>query len=609
MATRHLFQITVNMPSPADLYQKHRTKISTAPSGSLLLRDLLMRSLREVMQKLRLRRLEEIPLGDANILHEMEQIIKALLEKIKRGEVDPHTRISFAVTNDPGPHKRMATFDLSRTRSRLKVSGHPPKDGSPGFLREKGRYAAARRARRQAQHIDHYTTGEFAQTTQGELLAVIDNSRINGEPGIDVRGTIIKPRTAIPYAIELGNGIKKRENGSDRIKLFSALNGMVRTRYDGEDNLRYIAVERDLRVDEVGFRAGGHVKARGKSDREQALDLDIAEFRTIPSAFETKTAGLIKVAEMVQGKVYGAEIVAEMVNQADDKYMVATSGPIIINRSIQKGSLYAPVIVLGNGRLTAIMMNARLHVRHRFTGHKILLSGKNRLLLGNDTLRTAGCGPDSCEFSGRNLFQHRRSLLANLAATRQQIKQLDEQFNRILMGHLQEKVADHQLPATHIVRHSLDAMSRLEQEYMHCSEEEEHDLRLKITTTLYDLGVENVLPMIRFLTEKKQRQEEQRQFAARLEKLTPPLIVKLELEECKEGGLLTIDCWEDQLRLKRTDDEIIIERPAKEEKLANLPLTRRTIFFNFDYESELLELQIGEKTEYGTAESADVNYG
>ncbi|ADH84902.1 flagellar assembly protein A [Desulfurivibrio alkaliphilus] len=590
MASRTLFQLTVNMPSPASFYQKHHGEITAAPDGAVVLQDLLLRSLREVAQKLRLRKLEEIPFGESNIFREMEEIIKALLQKIKRREADPHTRISFAVTTDPGPYKRQVTFALSRSRSRLKISGVPPKDGVHGFLREKGRYAAARRARQQARRIDHYTTGEFAQTTKGELLAIIDNSRVNGEPGIDVRGAVIKPRTAIPYAIELGKGIEKQESERGKIRLFSALNGMVRTRYDGEGNLRYIEVERDLRLDEVGFRAGGHVKAGGGSDREQALDLDVAEFRTIPSAFEAKTGGLIKVAELVQGKVYGAEIVAEMVNQADDKYLVATSGPITINRSIQKGALYAPEIIIGNGQLIATMMNARLHARHSFTGHKILLSGRNRLLLGNDTLRAHGCGPDSCDFSGRNIFQHRRSLLANLAASRQQIKRTDEQLQKTLSAHLKEKNVNHQPAASGTERYAQDAILRLTQQYMHCPEEEEKDLHLEISNTLYDLGLENVLPVTRLITEKKQRQEEQRKFAARLAEISPPIRMKLELEECKDGASFAIDCWDDHLLLKKIENEIVLERPAKEEQLVKLPAGRQSIALVFNYDTTLLEL-------------------
>ncbi len=593
MSARRLYTITGKIPSPEEFYLHHQEKITAAPSGSKILHELLMRAFREVFHKLKLHNLEEVKIGSSNVLHELSALLSSLLLRIKRGDPDPHIRLEFAAAFDPGPHQRQVVIDVSKTRTRLTVTGTPPKDGIAGFLREKGRYAAERRARKQAKKIDHFTTGEFVQTSRGEVLAVIDNTKIKGEPGIDVRGLPVRPEVARPYHIQLGEGVEKRETPSGKVELISVISGLVKTRYDGENNLRYLAVDGELRVGEVGLRSGGHIKARG-GGQGGALQIEKAEFRSVPPAFEARTEGSILVKELVQGTVYGADVTAEMVNQSQSKYIVATRGAITINRSAQGATLYAPEIIIGSGRVVAPLMHCRLHVRNSFVGRKILLSGRNQLILGNDLMRdsqSAKSGKNSCSLVGRNLFAGRSHLLIELEEQRRELIKRGAMINKVIMGHVQRQIDARKPLDREMVRRALAAMTELDKEFLACTHEEEEALRLRVSNLLIDIGLEDPLVVLRNMIEKKRLTGELGQREEKLAEMTQAIGVDLEVEECQDGSSLTVACWKDELLIRGLDQEIRIERPATEEKLAIRPRLRQNIMLSFNYEREELELE------------------
>ena len=593
MPPPRLYTITGKIPSPEEFYLHHQEEITAAPSGSKVLHAQLMRAFREVFNKLKLHNLEEVKIGSSNVLHELNQLLNTLLLRIKRGDPDPHVRLEFTAALDTGPHQRQVTIDISKTRTRLTVTGTPPKDGIAGFLREKGRYAAERRARKQAKQIDHYTTGEFVQTSRGEVLAVIDNTKIKGETGIDVRGLVVKPEVAAAYHIQLGEGVEKRETPSGKIELVTTTTGLVKTRYDAENSLRYLAVEGQLKVGEVGLRSGGHIKARG-AGKGGALQIEKAEFRSVPPAFETRTEGSILVKEMVQGTVYGAEVSADMVNQVPGKYIVATQGAITINRSVQGASLYASEIVIGSGRVVAPLMNSRLYVRNNFVGRKVLLSGRNQLVLGNDLMRdglSAGSAKSSCPISGRNLFAGRSRLLLELEEQRRELKECGVAINKMVMGHIQQQIDTRKPMDREVVRRSLAALPELEKEFLSSIQEEEEALRLRVSNLLLDIGLENSLPVLRNLIDKKRLTMEIGRREEKLAEMTQAIGVDLEVEECQDGSSLTVSCWRDELLIRGMDQEIRVERQADGQQLAILPRLKQNIILSFNYEKEELELE------------------
>ena len=595
-AARTYFKGTVNIPSPEELYLANREEIVTADSGTQLLHDKIMHSLLELFNKLRLRNLDEVALGESHALHEFSQTIKGLLLRIKRDEPDPHARLTFSVTNDNGPFQRKVEFDIGREQARLTVIGVAPKDGIDGFVREKGSYAALRRARKESKQIDHYTTGEFAQAVAGEVLAVIDNTRIYGTPGIDVRGTTIKPRKGVPFAVGTGEGVERRETASGKVQLIALHSGLVKTSYDHDERLRSIEVVRDIRLGEVGFRSGGHVMANGAGGGKKSLSIDTAEFKSVPPAFEARTEGLIVVKELVQGKVFGAEITAEMVNQGDGKYMVATGGGITINRSLQGGTLFAPEIIIGNGRVAATLMNGRLHARNRLVARRVILSGHSRLLMGNDVMREEqgkGKGGGSCSLSGRDLFRGRSTLKSDIAVEERDLRETNEKINKFLVDHIRKK-AEIRRPLDHDkVRSAMQAFAELDRQYSRCSHEEEEELRAKITTLLYEIELDNVMPVIRLLSEKKRTQGQLSILEGKLEEMTQPIELEFELAQVKEGASIDIRCWQDTLRLRRVERELLLERGEK--RLLTLPVDNQEIALHFDYESEKLELEDPER--------------
>lgn len=591
MAGRTLYKVVIKLASPEELYLKHQEEITAAPQGLMVLRRLIMQQLTEIFAKLRLRELASVPLGSSNVLHELEELLGSLLARIRRNEVEPVIRLDFAVSNDPGAHQRMVVVDFGRDRARLTVTGTEPKNGVAGFVREKGCYAAQRRARQKTNQIDHYTTAEFAQAAADEVLAVVDNTRIKGELGIDVRGMLIKPQVAPAYIVEVGEGVVKRETAGGKLELVAAMAGLVKTRYDGEGNLRFIGVERDLRLGEVGFRTGGHVMARGSGGKGQALDIDHAEFRSVPAAFEARTEGAIVVKELVQGKIYGTEVTAEMVNQTAGKYIVATSGGITINRSIQSGFLFAPEITVGNGRVVATLMNAHLHARNLLVGKKILLSGRNRLVLGDDTMRESEANRASCTFSGRNIFKGRTRLKQELAGEQRNFRDYNQQINKMLLEQAKDQANGGPPLARAKAGQALKEMAELDALFLGSPPEEEDALGLRITNVLFDLGMKNILPVIRLLTEKKKCRRELDRLEAKLAEMTQMIRVDLDLAEFKDGALLTIHCWHDELLLRVIEGEILIERPARQERVAVLPASRQSLLLTFDYQSESLQLE------------------
>lgn len=587
MSARRLYNANVNLPSLEELYQKHQEEVAAAVSGRQAMRDLLLRAFDQVFVKLRLHKLEEIKLGTLDVRQELVGLIDNLLQRLKRDEPEPRVRLDFTVDYDPAPHRRQVIVDLARDRTRLAVKGRPPKDGIPGFIREKGRYAAERRARQHSGRMDHYTTGEFVETKAGEVLALIDNTKTKGEPGIDIRGMVVKPQTAPSYQIRLGEGVSKREKESGKLELVSEFTGLVKTNYDGEGNLLYLAVEQDLRLGEVGLRSGGHVKG-AQAGGKGSLQIEKAEFRNVPPAFEARTEGDILVKELVQGIVHGATVTAEMVNQTAGKYVAATQGPLQINRSVQGATLYAPRVVLGNQRVVATMLNTTVNARHCLVGHKLLLSGRNHLTLGSDKLREENPKARQCAISGQDLFAGRTRLLRELEDYNKELTEINGRINGLLMGHVQDRVEARRPLDRDRIRRCLAAMVSLDAELMACGVEEEEDIRRRITTTLLDIELENPLPVLRQLNEKKRLNQELERRQEKLAAITQPLSVALEIAECKEGAMLTIHCWQDALRLREEEGELVVERTANDQQLTTMPLKNQKIAFKFDYERELL---------------------
>ncbi|MDZ7640880.1 MAG: flagellar assembly protein A [Desulfurivibrio sp.] len=592
MGARRLYNVSINLPSLEDLYQKHQEEVVAAASGREVLRGLLLRAFNQAFAKLRLDKLEEVLLGSHNVRDELSSLVDNILRRIKRDEPDPRVRLDFTVDYDPAPHRRQVIIDIARDRTRLAVKGRAPKDGIDGFLREKGRYAAERRARQRAGgRMDHYTTGEFADTKAEEVLALIDNTKTKGEPGIDIRGMVVKPQTALAYQIRLGEGVAKQETAGGKLALVAQQSGLVKTKYDDEGNLRYLAVEQDLSLGEVGLRSGGHVKA-GRGGDKGSLQVENAEFRTVPPAFEARTAGSIVVKELVQGIVCGATVNAEMVNQTAGKYMVATDGALVINRSAQGGTLYAPRVVIGNQQVVATLLNTTINARNSLVGHKLLLAGRNRLLLGSDKLQEQGKGGKRCAVSGQDLFAGRSHLLQELADYNKELTALNGRINGLLMGHVQSRVEARRPLDREVVRRALEDMVTLDREFMACGDDEEEDLRRRLNATLMDIEFDNPLPILRHLDEKKRLNAEIDRRQEKLAAITQPLSVELEIAECKVGAELIIHCWRDELRLREDEQEILIERPADEQRLATMPRKDRKVVFNFDYDRELLTMAV-----------------
>jgi len=589
------FKAAVSIPSPAQLYEKYNKEIVAAPSGGRVLLNYLLRVLQEVFQKMRLAKLEEVSLGHTSARHELITSLTSLLTRFKRGEMEATMRFSFEMSNDPGRHKRTVIIDLSRESGRVTVIGVEPKDGIDGFLREKGGYAKERQARRKVSgRVDHYITGAFAQTSRDELLATIDNTLVAGEPGIDVRGSVVKPKPAVKYYLELGEGVEKREKSPGKIEIYATGAGVVKTRYDEGDNLRFLGVATAVKLGEVGFRAGGHVMARGEKGKGAALSIETAEFRSVPIAFEARTEGAIYVKETVQGKVYGAEITAEMVNQAPGKFMVATAGAITVNRSLQGGFLYAPKIVIGNGRVVATLMNAHLQARNRFLGRNIMLAGRSRLILGNDFFKEeqAAAGATSCAISGQDLFANRGELKFARLEKEAELKDHNEAISRTLLGQVQKTLVARPATDKAVLRRVLETVNLLEKQFADCSLSEEEEMRRKIANLLFEIGLEDSMPFIKHLGRKKALLAEIGQLDAQLAAITQEIQAELHLADCKDGAMLTIRCWQDELLLRCLEHELLLERPAAKEQIFSGPRRSRAITFAFNYDTDLLDCQV-----------------
>lgn len=594
MSAQRLFNANVTLPSLEELYEKHREEVAAAPSGSEAMRELLLRAFSQVFHKLRLQNLAAIPVGSTNIQQELFGLIGLLLQKIKRGDPEPHVRLEFKVGYDPGAHPRQVSIDITPRRTRLTIKGQAPKDGVPGSLKEKGRYAAERRARLRTRRMDHYTTGEFVETSPDELLAVIDNTRIKGEAGIDIRGMVVKPREAQPYLITLGEGVGRRETAAGKLELVSRMSGLVKTKYDGEGHLRYLGVEQDLRLGELGLRSGGHVKS-GRRDGRGALKVERAEFRSIPPAFEARTKGEILVKELVQGIVVGTAVTVEMVNQAPGKYLVATEGELRVNRSLQGGLLCAPRVVVGNGKVVAAMINTRIRARNHLFGRRLLLSGRSSLLLGDDRLRECLEEDSGCLLSGQSLFVGRERLLRELEGCNRELEDAGRQFNNLITGHLQGLVEASRPLNRELARKSLDALLTLQRELMVCEQEEEGEVKRQVVLVLAEIGLENPLPVLRNLDEKKRLHGEVGQRQEQLAAITQPITVELEIEKIQDGATFTVRCWRDTLELKGVDRELLIERPLTEERLATLPTGGQKIAIHYDYQRDLLVIDSEKK--------------
>jgi hypothetical protein len=573
-------------PTPGELY---KSRPPTEPGAARL----YFAALDEVFRKLRITRLEEVPVGGGNARAELTGLLTAMLTRLKRGETAASMRLTFEMTTDPGPHKRTVIVDIALALARVTVIGVQPVAGTSGFLREKGWYARAREQRRRVDgKVDHYLTGGFAQAREGELLAVIDNTRIKGEPGINVRGNVIAPKRAAKYWLETGAGIAKKEDARGRIELYATGIGMVKSRYDAEGNLRHLTVERSLKLGEVGLRAGGHVVARGAGGRGEALQVETAEFRTISAAFEARTEGAIFVRETVQGKVHGASVTADLVNQMAGKFIVATRGALTINRSVQGGYLYGPEVVIGNGRVPATLMNGVIHARNLFIGRNLILAGRNRIVLGNDTFHEPAAEGTRSRSSGSNLFANRPQLQLDLAERRSELTRIAEALGAMISGHIRRKMVARQVVNREAFSRSLEVITLLDQQLAAAPAGQEDALLQRFSGVLFDIGVEDTLPFLQRFSRKKKLKDELVQLEAALAAITQNIVVELDLGAGKEGAVLTVKCWKDEVLCRCLDQELRIERPATEELLFSGPAKRRTVSISFDYASERLACEV-----------------
>ncbi len=592
------FKVVVKCPTPNELFQKNEDKLNAAPtSAGEALRDLAFKTFLDNLLKLRISQLSTIPMGSSDVHEELMHSLTHMLNQAQKGDKEASMHLSFEVSSDAGNKKRSVKIVASLTVANITVMGVEPIAGKPGFIRERGQYAQERQARKHTSgKVDHFLTGDFSQTQKGELLAVIDNTKIDGEAGIDIRGSVVKPRQATKYRIQIGDGVVQKVNKLSKIELYAKGHGVVKAKYDNDDNLRHIAVETSIKLGEVGLRSGGHVMSRGKGGKVEALSLDVAEFRSVPIAFEARTQGKIFVKESVQGIVHGASIVADMVNQAPGKFMVATEESITINRTLQSGLLYAPAIVVGNGRVPATIMNCRLHARNRFTGNNITLAGHNELILGNDFFKEPegkGAHSSSCAVSGQNLFASRKKLTAALQEKQRDYKELNEALTKALLAQVQKQLTAGQGVNAATVRKTLAAVSALDSQLGQCQQDEEDGIRHKISTLLMDIGIQDTMPLLKRFFQKKQLVKEQEQTKSALTAVTQDINAEFTVSgKSKDGSKLSIKCWNDELLFQVQDKQALLTRPAKNEQIFAGPVKTRTVIMNFNYESGLLEAKV-----------------
>jgi len=143
------------------------------------------------------------------------------------------------------------------------------------------------------------------------------------------------------------------------------------------------------------------------------------------------------------------------------------------------------------------------------------------------------------------------------------------------------------------LRQSLEAVLALDQEFIACAPEEEDNLRCRLGNLLNDMGFKNPLALINIVLEKKIVAGELGPQEQKLAAITQPIAAELEVEECRDGSLMTVQCWDDELLIRGVGREIRIERPASEALLATLGRSEQRIMISFNYEREELEVEIG----------------
>ena len=585
----------VRLAGPRALPEAEREAVAASPSPDEAMSARLVDMLASALKALRIDNGREIEAGNANLLMELRESVRLLIAKVRRGEEEFSVRYEFPVLGDGGDKRRTVVIDLAAAEMVIRVKGVEPRHGQDGMFREVGEYVKQGRPQEAADgSVNHFITGRFAPGREGEILVVIDNSLVRGENGVDCLGRAIKPREGIPCRIESGKGIRKKPLGGGRIQLIAGRTGVVVPVYNEEGVLCSLDVRESVKIGEVGHREGGHLAARGAGGGAAALDIGETTVDNVARGFVVHTSGTVNVRHTIFGEVQGGVINAEMVNA--EGRLVAARDAIDVRRSVQATILHARVIRIGHGKKPGSIINATFRARHGLSVGHCRILGRNSVVLGNDLPALAGGGgakggeAGELVVSGEDIFVRRPELLARQQELRSQRQAVVREIRDGLVAQVKKQEGGG--GAGKDFRKLLDAIAVADRTYGRCPADEEEQLAIRLVNSLMDLGVRDTLWYLNRFSAKKQLGLEVATVGELLAAISPPLAVKLDRVEMNDSAWLTIRCWDDELVVRRVDQELVVSREQPATELYRGPATLFSLTVTFDYETGQLSCAV-----------------
>ncbi len=578
----------VRLAGPRALGAGERETLEIAPSPVDALLDRVVAEFAKVFKALRVGNFIEVQGSTVDALQELRELTRALLARGRRGDEEAVSRFEFTV-GDKQPKQRTVTVLIALDAATIRVKGVPARNGVDGIIREVGDYFKyGRGSARRDGTVNHYLTGKFAPAREGEVLVIIDNSRVRGENGIDVLGRAIRARTGTPGFVAVGKGVRKETSEDNKVQIIAERTGVVVPLYDQNKVLRSIEVRESVRIGEVGHREGGHVAARGLAGRVEELQVDDTTVESVPRAFVIRTSGAVNVAQTIFGEVLAGAITAVMINATGKT--VAARDAITVRRAVQASTLHAQAVLIGQDRVTGSIINATFNIRTSFTAVNLKLLGNNILRLGSDKLD--GQGPEtgaSClkgdvrSWRGEDLFAGRNGIAAEREALEREHEEVVVAIRDGLLGQVKRQTTLGRGDLN--FKQLLAVIAAAGQAYEQCPPEEEEAKSQILINALMDLGVQDTLSFIRRFAAKKKLQVDLADARRRLANISPPLEAEFTKVALNESGRLTIRCWQDAVVLNRIGSELILSREAPEEVLFRGVLGLFSLSASFDYET------------------------